>query len=1153
MKKILTLAAALVAFGLSGARAADQYFSGSGQALDSLSYASGTAGPFSSAFTNGNTLNFWNANGTGTGGTISAVGVTAAESFTLTSAAGTLTLSGSVNVSSGKTLDFGTQLVNGSSLTKAGTGTWVLSGSNAFNGTTSLTAGTLKLMNSQALGATPVIGFSGTSALWLASNAGMTFGGTTNANGNNTIVLDRADPGAAVTHTLATRVNLAGATILSTQAGAQVTSGTAGLNLGSVVLGGSTGTLAPGAGTLLTAASVSTGNAGAAGRSFTVSGDGDMTISGNIATVGTGGGNVTKLGSGKLTLQGGATYTGITAVNDGILRVQSTNATAMGTGSAVLQLGGGDLEIASNSAVNYARNTTVSADTSITLDRTSNGAGVTQTLGTLSIGANELTLSRTAAITSGTAGLTFGTTTLTGAAAFTPGAGTLLTLGAINGVDQSFVVGGAGSVTVSGNIATGNGGITKQGAGLLTLSGSNAYTGATNFNDGVTAISSLNSLGNGGNLNFDGGTLLYAGTSADISVRSVTLGAGGGTIDTNGNDVVFANAIGNGGSGGLAKTGLGKLTLSGSNTYSGPTTITTGALRVTNEGALGSAPVVTFGNAVELEVAGNTGLTFGGTLNAGGSSGSTIVSDRTTAGAGVTHTLGSRVNLGASRTLFIEAGSNVTSGTAGIALGPVAIGNNAAFSAGAGTLLTVASVSTGNSGNSRSFTVTGSGDTVITGNIVTVATSGTDAGAPSNLTKNGSGRLTLSGVAFFTGTTFVNDGILEVASTNVGGLGSGDAVLALAGGNLEFSADNGANYGRDTIVSQNTAVTLNRSTAGAAFTRTLGDLSIGSQLLELVNGGSVTSGISGLVFGTTTLSGDATFNAGVDTRLTLGAVAGNGTMYIAGDGEVVVSGGVDTGAGAVAKGSAGHLTLAGDSTYSGGTTLNAGTLLLSGSSSAGSGSIVLNDGTLTVDVDGGAGAVENAILFSGTSAAYVLERAAGSSFSAYEAASQITGGINTGAGLLAGTASQERTLSASFTTSSAASNDEDRMSNVFSLSGTGTDDFVMQLSVSGLAADAFLAWLNGGLWVNAVMGNSGAGALAGFYNVSFAAFLADNGGSFNGATMLGAYGNDGAGNAWAVLDHNSDFAVIPEPKSLALIGIGLAGLLARVRRRRQAH
>jgi len=58
----------------------------------------------------------------------------------------------------------------------------------------------------------------------------------------------------------------------------------------------------------------------------------------------------------------------------------------------------------------------------------------------------------------------------------------------------------------------------------------------------------------------------------------VTLNAGGGTFDTNGKDATLSGTIG--GTGGLAKIGVGTLTLSGTSTYSGATAVNAGTLMV---------------------------------------------------------------------------------------------------------------------------------------------------------------------------------------------------------------------------------------------------------------------------------------------------------------------------------------------------------------------------------------------------------------------------------------------------------------------------------------------------------------------------------------------------------------------------------------------
>ncbi len=151
-------------------------------------------------------------------------------------------------------------------------------------------------------------------------------------------------------------------------------------------------------------------------------------------------------------------------------------------------------------------------------------------------------------------------------------------------------------LSIAGNISevSGTRSLTKTGSGTLVLSGTNAYSGGTSINAGVLEFSSLGSLGTGTTLALGAaatnGTLRYAsGNTADVSGLTVTLNVGGGTIDTNANNVTFANAIGNSGTGGLTKTGTGTLTLAGANTYTGTTTINNGTLSVASNANLGPA------------------------------------------------------------------------------------------------------------------------------------------------------------------------------------------------------------------------------------------------------------------------------------------------------------------------------------------------------------------------------------------------------------------------------------------------------------------------------------------------------------------------------------------------------------------------------------
>jgi autotransporter-associated beta strand protein len=263
------------------------------------------------------------------------------------------------------------------------------------------------------------------------------------------------------------------------------------------------------------------------------------------------------------------------------------------------------------------------------------------------------------------------------------------------------------------------------------------------------------------------------------------------------------------------------------------------------------------------------------------------------------------------------------------------------------------------------------------------------------------------------------------------------------------------------------------------------------------------------------------------------------------------------GTAALTKTGVGTATLTGANTYSGGTTVTSGTLILAHNNAAGTAGIALSGGSSsTLQIASGV-TIANNIVFSNTNAGSSVSRlVANAANYTVGTSGNLTsafafGQADTTARILAGTNAQgsEATLVMRFSDTSAATNDGVRKSDVFSLSGTSTDLFVLQLNVTGLDSSSFLGWLNGGSWVNAVSGDTGnnaSGAQLGYLG-SFSAFQGTYGTTLS--AYVGAYGVDvSGGSTWAVLNHNSDYAVIPEPSTWVLLAIGLT-VVVTLRRR----
>lgn len=133
------------------------------------------------------------------------------------------------------------------------------------------------------------------------------------------------------------------------------------------------------------------------------------------------------------------------------------------------------------------------------------------------------------------------------------------------------------TITIAGTVSdfTPGGILTKTGAGTLSLIGANTYTGGTNLNQGTLSIGNITAIGSG-TLTFgvNDGNILLPTSSLAIS-NSIALSKNG-IIDSNGQTIAISGNIS--GAGSLTKDGAGTLILTGANDYSGGTTVSAGTL-----------------------------------------------------------------------------------------------------------------------------------------------------------------------------------------------------------------------------------------------------------------------------------------------------------------------------------------------------------------------------------------------------------------------------------------------------------------------------------------------------------------------------------------------------------------------------------------------
>ncbi|MDA7086656.1 autotransporter domain-containing protein [Pseudomonas sp. SA3-5] len=498
------------------------------------------------------------------------------------------------------------------------------------------------------------------------------------------------------------------------------------------------------------------------------------------------------------------------------------------------------------------------------------------------------------------------------------------TIGSIAGTGNISVASGTNLILSDGTthsidgVVSGAGGLTiDKSAGVVTLSGTNAHTGATTLEAGGLTLAGGAAIADTGAVVVNGGTL----TLSDSETIGTLSGSGGAiqlgsntlTVNAISGSADYAGAIS--GSGGLGKTGAGTLALSGTNTYTGDTTLTAGTVAINNAGALGAdsgylwlaggtllaTESLTLGKANLITQSGTTStiaaangktLTLTGNVNpigsnavlnfgAAGQEGTVVASNMSSA----TNT--ARVNV-AGGTLRVGAGEFINSGLGFIAGTSVA---GAATLDMAGLLVRINNLSGTGTVNSSAGSAT----------LQTLGTSnfgGTiaDGAGTSNLDVS-SGALTLSGGNTYTGTTLLSGGNLTL--TGAGALASTDVTI---------------NAGRTLTTQGGAATGLAAATAltNSGVLALTGDEEIGS----IAGAGAVTLDAHTLTIG------------GLNSSTELS--------------------GVVSGTGGLIKSGTGQLTLSGANTYVGQTAVTAGTLDVTGSIA--STSVVVEDSaSLTAD------------------------------------------------------------------------------------------------------------------------------------------------------------------------------------------------------------